>query len=207
MSTGMIVGAIVVLLLLAGGWYYMSKSSSPQDAMEADESAMMEKDGDSMMMEGGHDGDAMMKDDGDSMMMKDESGDAMMEKGETSFKGAVIAGSSSPLLEFDQRDYETALESGRVVVLYFYANWCPLCKAEFSTTKAAFEERTDANVVGFRVHYNDNQVTKEMEALAREYGVAYQHTKVFVKDGKRILKSPETWPIERYRAEISNAIN
>jgi len=205
MSMGMVIGIVVVILLLGGGWYLTQKSEPSETAKSGE---MMEAKTDESMMEGGHDGDSMMEN-SDSMMETGASmemeADAM--KKETSFSGAVIAGSSSPLLEFNQRDYTAARASGRVVVLYFYANWCPLCKAEFVDTKAAFNALKDDSVVGFRVHFNDNDITPEMEALAREFGVAYQHTKVFLKNGERVLKSPETWSKERYMQEITKYTN
>lgn len=184
----MVIGIVVVLLLIGGGIYMVTSDTTPATSTNGE--AMMEKE----------EGDAMMEED-DSMMMKVE-GDLEMS-GETSFRGAVIAGSSSPLLEFNQRDYETALAHNRVVVLYFYASWCPICREEFEHTKEAFDSLTHENVVGFRVHFNDSEVTPPMEALAREFGVAYQHTKVFVKNGERVLKSPETWNTARYLEEFA----
>ena len=196
----------------------MSSTQATDAAMEKEDAVM--EDGDNTVEEGGHETDAAMKKEDDAMMEKD--GDAMMEKEgdammdaeaeasmetEASFRSAVIAGSSSPLLEFDQRDYEAALTSGRLVVLYFYANWCPLCKIEFTNTKKAFDEWQGEPIVGFRVHFNDNNVTPETENVAREFGVAYQHTKVFVRNGERVLKSPETWGLERYGAEFAANTN
>ena len=70
----------------------------------------------------------------------------------------------------------------------------------------AFDELDLEGVVGFRVNYNDNQTDNDEKDLAREFGVAYQHTKVFVKDGERILKSPESWDKGRYLEEINSAI-
>lgn len=52
---------------------------------------------------------------------------------------------------------------------------------------------------------NDSDTDADEVALAREHGIAYQHTKVFLKNGKQILKSPETWGRDRYLAEITQA--
>lgn len=123
-----------------------------------------------------------------------------------SYTGAVLAGSQSPLLEFTKADYDKALASNDLIVLYFYANWCPICRAEFPLMQAAFNQLGRGGVVGFRVNFNDDETDEFEKALAREYGVAYQHTKVLVQSGKRILKSPETWDTARYISEISTRL-
>ena len=153
--------------------------------------------------------DAMEKDDevtadenkaGDEAMMDDQ----QPASGSTvSFSGTVLAGSSSPLLEYNDADYQAVLNSDRVVLLYFYANWCPLCRAEFPKMQQAFNQLTTDDVVGFRVNYNDNETTDAERALASEFGVAYQHTKVALKNGERVLKAPDSWDTARYLEEIN----
>lgn len=122
------------------------------------------------------------------------------------FSGVVLAGTSAPLLDFVRKDYDIALQSGKLVVLYFYADWCPLCKAEFPVMQKVFNEFDTNMIVGFRVNYNDGYTDEEEKNIAREFGVAYQHTKVFLKNGQRILKSPETWDENRYDMEIGAAL-
>jgi len=124
----------------------------------------------------------------------------------TIYVGTVLAGRPAPLLDFTKADYDAAVKSDKLIVLYFYANWCPTCKAEFPITRGAFDELTTDKAIGFRVNYNDDQTDDDEKNLAREFGVAYQHTKVFVKNGKRILKSPETWGDKRYDIEIDRAL-
>ncbi|MCR4330380.1 MAG: thioredoxin family protein, partial [Patescibacteria group bacterium] len=181
---------------------YVSCGDVAVSVMEKEGEAMMEKDGEAMMEK---EGDAMMEKEGEAMMeddaamMKKEDG-AMMAK----YTGTVLAGSSAPLLEFNKADYDAAIASDKLVVLYFYANWCPVCKEETKNSLyPAFNELTTDKVVGIRVNYKDSDTDKDEENLARQFGVPYQHTKVFVKNGKQILKSPDGWDKARYITEIN----
>jgi thiol-disulfide isomerase/thioredoxin len=145
----------------------------------------------------------------DHSMMDDKTMESgkMIKESETmkeqNIKGEVLAGSSAPLLDFNKADYDAALKTDKLIVLYFYANWCPICRVEFPIMQNAFNELSTDKVIGFRVNYNDNQTDSDEVAIARQFGVAYQHTKVFVKNGVRILKSPEGWDDKRYDMEIN----
>jgi thiol-disulfide isomerase/thioredoxin len=190
-ATPVIIAIVAVVLVLGGAVYYANQSKEAEKM--AEEKAMMEK----------KDGE-MMKD--DSTMKKD--GGAMMDKGDTMMKysGAMLAGKSAPLLDFTKADYDAAIKTDKLVVLYFYANWCPLCKAEFPVMQKVFNALTTDKAIGFRVNYNDDQTDTDEKNLAKQFGVAYQHTKVFVKNGERILKSPEGWDEKRYDMEIGKAL-
>ena len=195
-----IIAIVAVVLVLGGGVYYANQSQTQKDKMEQ-EKAMMEKEA----MEQKEKEAMMEKTDGE-MMKKDEG--AMMDKEETMIKysGAVLAGKLAPLLDFTKSDYDAAVKTDKLVVLYFYANWCPSCKAEFPVMQGVFNELTTNKAIGFRVNYNDDQTDSDEKNLAKQFGVAYQHTKVFVKDGQKILKSPETWDNKRYDTEINKAL-
>jgi thiol-disulfide isomerase/thioredoxin len=198
--------AIVAVVVVLGGFVYYANQPKEAGKM-AEEKAMMEKkamgeiEKDAMMEK--KDGETM-KD--DSMMKKDEG--AMTDKDNTMMKysGAMLAGKSVPLLDFTKADYDAAVKTDKLVVLYFYANWCPICKAEFPVMQKVFNELTTDKAIGFRVNYNDDQTDTDEKNLAKHFGVAYQHTKVFVKNGERILKSPEGWDEKRYDMEISKAL-
>ncbi len=123
------------------------------------------------------------------------------------YTGTVLAGKSAPLLDFTQADYDAAVKSDKLVILYFYANWCPICTAEVANALIpAFNELTTDTVVGIRVNYKDSDTDKAEENLARQYGIPYQHTKVFVKNGKQVLKAPDGWNKARYLTEINTAL-
>ena len=130
-----------------------------------------------------------------------EKKDAMMEKSD--YTGKVLAGSTTQYLDFNKADYEKALKDKKKILLYFYANWCPICKREQVDTFAAFNELNDQNLIGFRVNYRDGDDDENEKTLAKDFGVSYQHTKVILKDGERVLKAPDSWDKERYLEELS----
>ncbi|MBI2649698.1 thioredoxin family protein [Candidatus Woesearchaeota archaeon] len=130
-----------------------------------------------------------------------EEQDAMMEK--SSYAGKVLAGTeSTKYLDFNKADYDKALKEKKKILLYFYANWCPICKKEQLDTFAAFNEINDPDLIGFRVNYRDGDDDEFEKALAQEFGVSYQHTKVILKDGQRAGKWPDSWDKERYLGEL-----
>ena len=156
--------------------------------IRANGTAFTLKEGESIWMDG-----SVLKAGG---MMKGE----MME---SSYKGKVLAGTEkTKYIEFNKEDYEKALKEKKKILLYFYANWCPLCKKEQPETFAAFNELKDPNLIGFRVNFRDSDTDSDEENLAKELGVAYQHTKVIIKDGQRVGKYPDSWDRQRYLDEL-----
>ena len=73
------------------------------------------------------------------------------------YQGNVLAGNASPFLEFNKADYEKAKTEGKIIVLNFYANWCPICRVEAPELHAGFDELNNPNVVGFRINFNDSE--------------------------------------------------
>jgi thiol-disulfide isomerase/thioredoxin len=123
------------------------------------------------------------------------------------YLGEILSDSDSPVIDFNKKDYEKALAENRIIVLYFYANWCPICAAEVPKFYDAMEEINNENVIGFRANFNDDDTDSDEEDLAREFGVSYQHTKVILVDGERILKAPDSWDKEHYITEINKLLN
>jgi len=191
---------IILLVLLVTGYVFffagdreeMEEVMEASDTMMDDHEVMEEED----MMESD---EAMMEDEA----MLEEDG-TMME--EISFEGTVLAGDKAPLLDFNQADYKKALASDKSIVLYFYATWCPICKEELPKLEQAFDELDTDKIVGFRVNFNDSDTDDFEKSLAREFGVAYQHTKVFLKGDERVLKAPDSWDVDRYRKEFATLL-
>lgn len=207
MSMPLLIGAIVIIVaVIAGGYYYVQQASVVKNE------AILDQDADRVDDAGGNRYDADADNEQDEVMMEKEdttvTSETTVESNNkdievaTTYTGHVLAGTTAPLLVFSQADYNQALAAKKLVVLYFYANWCPTCKAEFPLAEAAFNQLTSDQVVGFRVNFNDSETDQSEKDLAREFGVPYQHTKVFVKNGQSILKSPETWTTQRYLDEI-----
>ena len=202
-----IIAIVAVVLVLGGVVYYANQSRTQEDKMTQEEAMMEQKAMEEKEAMEQKEEDVMMEKEGEAMMEKEEG--AMMDNGETMMKysGAVLAGTSAPVLDFNKTDYDAAIASDKLVVLYFYANWCPICKEETKNSLyPAFSELTTDRVVGIRVNYKDSDTDKDEEALARQYGIAYQHTKVFVKNGKQVLKAPDSWDKARYLTEINKVI-
>lgn len=209
--------AIVAIFAVIAAITYFSASKTPtieditneneneENVVENDE-AIIKQDEDTIE-------DIIMEEKEDETTTEKEN-DAITEQKEeeiaqgkiTMYTGITLAGKSSPLLDFNKADYDVALKSDKLVVLYFYANWCPICRVEFPKMQEAFNELTTDQVIGFRVNYNDSETDDDEKSLAKQFGVAYQHTKVLVKNRERILKSPEGWDKNRYTNEISKAL-
>ena len=122
------------------------------------------------------------------------------------YQGNVLAGASSPYLEFTKADYQKALAENKIVVLDFYANWCPICRAEAPELKSGFDALNTDKVIGFRVNFNDNETDDDEKALAQEFNIPYQHTKVVLKNGQEVKRSGDQWDQETFDQEIQSVI-
>lgn len=184
-AVGIFVILIIVVVLAVSGGYYFANNDGAIDELPAPST------------------DTTIEDN----TPPDEGAPAQSDDNtSTGYSGTIIAGDTSPLIDFNKADYDMAINSDKLVVLYFFANWCPICKQETEhSLYPAFNKLDNDQVVGFRVSFNDNQTDGDEKNLAKEYGVVYQHTKVFVKNRIRILKSLEAWTEDRYLNEISKA--
>jgi len=105
--------------------------------------------------------------------------------------------------EFSMAGYTNAVKTGKVAVLYYYADWCPVCQAEFPVFQEAVRELNESRVVAYRVNYNDSDTDAEEKAAAKTFQVGSQHTLVVVKSGTLAFKgSTAGWAKDDYLARI-----
>lgn len=81
--------------------------------------------------------------------------------------------SSPKYIEYSKSALEGAKDKRQV--LFFYANWCPICKPADADFKANVDKIPD-DLALIRVNYSDSDTDQEEKDLADKYGVAYQHT-------------------------------
>lgn len=140
MKKNIVVVLLLIALVVISGYGFLNRGSSEQeDAMKLE--GMMPKEDDATI-------DAMMK-------KTEENADAMMKKevsGYTTYNASAVS---------------DALASGKNVVLFFHAPWCPTCKAADANL---LKETAPANTVVFKTDYDSNT------DLRKKYGVTYQHT-------------------------------
>lgn len=112
-------------------------------------------------------------------------------------KDAANSQSNQPQLEtpvtqskyrfFTPEIFNAANNSRRV--LFFYANWCPICQpANKSFTENQVQIPEDVTVI--RVNYDDNETESAEKELAQKYGVTYQHTFVQIDEEGKVVT---TW--------------
>jgi len=159
MNNKIIIGGIVLLVLVVGGLFIANQN------FQKSESAKMEQ-GETPEQE------AMEKKQGETMMEND--GDKMMKS------------DSSRYVEYSKAVLDQSADKRRV--LYFYATWCPSCKAA-NEDFTANPNKIPEDVVVIRTNYNDQNTDQEEKDLAKKYGITYQHTFVQIDgQGKEVTK-------------------
>lgn len=89
---------------------------------------------------------------------------------------------------YSKDTYEQALKDKKVVMLFFTANWCPICREQEPVNMQVLESlKSDSQIIAFRVHILDNETTKETEELAKKYDVPYQHDFVIIGPSGKVV--------------------
>ena len=167
MNKGIIITIIVIIVVIFGGMYIANQQSK-----SAEETKIAQEK--TKMMEGNSEKETM------------EQKEAMMEKDKDTMQKTDDKMMGSRYIEYSKAALDKAASTRRV--LFFYANWCPICKpadADFTTNAS----KIPSDVTLIRVNYNDTDTDQEEKDLAKQYGITYQHTFVQIDaQGKEITK-------------------
>jgi thiol-disulfide isomerase/thioredoxin len=121
----------------------------------------------------------------ETTMMKGE-GSVMKKDWKTMEKDSKMITADSRYIEYSKAAFDNAASNRRV--LFFYANWCPICKPADADLKANID-KIPSDVTVIRVNYNDTDTDQEEKDLAKQYGITYQHTFVQIDaQGKEVTK-------------------
>ena len=163
-KSSMIAIIVVILLVVVGGLFVANQQS---------QKANMAKEGSS---------EADQSPEKEVMEKK-----AAMGKGDTTKQDdAGMKKEDSRYVEYSKAALDGSANKRRV--LYFYANWCPICKPADADFKAN-SSKIPADVTVIRVNYNDSDTDQEEKDLAKKYVIIYQHTFVQVDStGKEVTK-------------------
>lgn len=158
-----------MLAFLPAVFLLIGAGCAPAVPVAPEPPAMMEKENDDAMIE--------EKKDGTSTMQKEEglnAPSAVMMNDEAKVAREMMAPAANPsYTDYSPEAAAEALASGYGVVYYFWASWCPICKAEEPKLRQ-WIENSKLPIAGFRVNFDTE---KELKA---KFKVPYQHTTVFL---------------------------
>jgi thiol-disulfide isomerase/thioredoxin len=185
----MLVLMVVSVMLLFGCAGAPAKNDSMQKPVDS-----MEKPGTSMNKTN------------DSM---EKPGDAMNKSNGSMEKPGDSMAKPVGYVPFTKSAYDQARAEHKVIFLEFYASWCPICAMQAPALEEAFSELKDPDVAAFRVNYKDSDTDADEQALARDFGITYQHSHVILgTDGSVKKKSTgEAWSKETILSEVGKVSN
>lgn len=121
-----------------------------------------------------------------------------------STESKILNKGKTKYVEFNQILFDAAITDKKIVLLNFYANWCPICRAEEPGLAEGLNLLGDENIVAFRVNYNDSDTDENEKAIAKKLGISYQHSKVILLEEKVLLKEiAKAWDKEAVGEKIN----
>lgn len=113
------------------------------------------------------------------------------------YSGVVLAGKGSPLLEFNQPDFDKANAAGKLIVLFLTSKTCGAqCEKEIAFMKEVFNEIPNKDVVGFIADFDANK------DFAKSYNLFAPDSKALIRDGVALIRSPLSWGKGDYLGNI-----
>ncbi len=107
---------------------------------------------------------------------------------------------------FDPQAYQSALEHNKTILLFFKANWCPTCAESVPRIHNVFNEMKSDDVIGFEVHFNDEESQDFDNEIIRKYQIAYQNALVILdKNGKEAFRTLAYITEDKIRSGIEKA--
>ncbi len=102
----------------------------------------------------------------------------------------TISDPRTPIYEdFSSNKYQAAIANNEPIYLYFWATWCPTCRAQAPINEHVFNSY-NGFVHAFRINILDNDVSAEEEAIAKQWNVTRQHTAVLIdKNGNEAKRT------------------
>src|SRR3989338_9826020 len=147
---------LVVIVLVFGGvgvYVLMNKNSGPSSQQMVEQKSLSKEE--------------VMMDDEKKETKTEES---IMEQGKKAIEepGDSTTMSAGKYVEYAPQIFESSANIRRV--LFFYANWCPVCKpADASFTQN--ENKIPPDVTLIRVNYKDTDTDQSEKDLAKKYAV------------------------------------
>lgn len=108
-----------------------------------------------------------------------------------------------PYYTYNEEDFQKAVASKRIIYLEFYANWCPICRAQETELIAGLEALNRSDIVAFRVNFKDDQTDEDEQRLADKYKIMYQHHKIILKKNVVVIDSAEEWDAQMLITELN----
>ncbi len=103
------------------------------------------------------------------------------------------------MLEISDQEFEDVIQKNRVVVIDFWAAWCPPCRA-LAPIMEELSREYEGRVVVAKINVDQNR------AKAEEYGIRSIPTLLFFKEGKLMDRQVGAVPKKVIQERIENLL-